>query len=240
MKKTLKKIVLWLSYFAHKKRRGSKIVYYHDVYDHTKYTDMGTPLELFRQHVEAIKRCGFSITDNITNDTGQVQICFDDGFRGVYDTRRFFADNHIRPTVFLAVEFIGREGYLTQGEIAELQEAGFIFQSHTWSHADLTSLDDEGLERELLRSKKKLSELTGKRVDGICFPRGLFSDKVIERSLEYGYEKLYSSLYGDYVMGRHPIARNLVQHASAAEVKYILLGDLTRLRNRLVRAHYKK
>ena len=34
---------------------GGKIVYYHDIFEATKYTSMGTPVSVFIGHLEAIK-----------------------------------------------------------------------------------------------------------------------------------------------------------------------------------------
>lgn len=157
---------------------------------------MGTPLDIFKTHIESAREMGFSFVPEITESENQLQICFDDGFRGVWETRNFFFDERIFPTIFLAIDLIDREGYLKKNEIRELQEHGFRFQSHTWSHKNLTKFTDSELEHEIGDSKSELEKILGKEVDELCFPQGFFSQRVIKIALTSGYKKLYTSLPG--------------------------------------------
>ncbi|MBR3744617.1 MAG: polysaccharide deacetylase family protein [Bacteroidales bacterium] len=225
-----------------RKNHNSKLLYYHDVFGDKKYTDMGTSLNLFRQHVSVIKKEGYRIVPKITKKEGEVAILFDDGFRGIYDVRQVFYDEGICPTVFLAVELIGKECYLTKEEILELQEHGFVFECHAWSHEDLTTFSDEELIRELKDSKEYLSELLGKEVSEICLPIGYFSDHLLEKIRKYGYATIYSSAPGDYetLIHGNMRARNLLQSADTDEVKYILRGGNNLLKQHYINLHYKK
>ena len=149
-------------------------------------------------------------------------ICFDDGFRGIYDTRQFFVEQGLRPTVFLAISLIGQPNYLNREEILELQNLGFIFQCHAWSHSDLTEFSKDELKRELYDSKQQLEELLVKAVDEICFPIGYFSQLVLNECKRYGYNTLYSSIPGNYFDKLYTDGlrtRNLLQFADANEVK---------------------
>lgn len=241
IKQIIKRLILWYSYTFYKKNHGSKIIYYHDIFDKTQYTDMGTSLLMFQKHIQVIKEIGFKIVDVIQNPTNEVMICLDDGFRGIYDTKYFFIQNNIKPLVFIAVELIGQENYLSKEEIIELQSVGFQFEGHTWSHNDLTKFDDKELKRELLDSKIKLSKLLRKEVSSLCFPMGYFSDKIIEKSIKYGYERLYTSLPGNFCdnIGEKLCARNLMQYATPIELKYRLLGNSNVLFKRAIKLHRK-
>ncbi len=59
----IKKILLRLSSIVYQ-NRSSKILFYHDIYDKIWYRaldcneNMGTPIALFKQHVETIKKEG--------------------------------------------------------------------------------------------------------------------------------------------------------------------------------------
>lgn len=215
----------------------SKLLYYHDVFGDTRYTDMGTPLNLFRQHLSIIKKEGYQVVPRIMNKDGEVAILFDDGFKGIFDVRQFFYDEGLCPTVFLAVSLIGQNGYLSKDEILELQRHGFIFECHTWSHQDLTSFNDDELVRELKHSKEYLSDLLGKNVTEICLPLGYFSNHLLDKLREYGYKAIYSSVPGDYNAFVYNImrARNLLQFAEPDEVKYVLRGG-----NNILQSHYIK
>ena len=222
--------------------RGSKICYYHDVFDAIEYTGMGTSLDLFNRHIEVMKKEGFTIVESITQLKCEVSICFDDGFRGIWDTRRFFVENRIYPTIFVSVELIGKNGYLNEKEIIELQSLGFNFQSHGFSHKNLTRFNEQQLKHELIDSRIVLSELLCKDVDEICFPHGYFSDRVHRMCMESGYKKMYTSIPGCYhnEFGEGLLCRNLLQSCTASEVKYILNGGLNILKPRYILMHYLK
>lgn len=246
MKKLIKLFLLWISSLINRNHK-SKILYYHDIYKTVNYKAldvdvyMGTHIDLFKKHVEIIRKEGFEIVQQITKPEGQVAIMLDDGFRGIYEVRNFFYKNNILPTIFLPAGHLGEDGLLTKEEILELQNNGFKFECHSWSHEDLTQFSDEELQRELGDSKKNLSNLLGKTVREICLPIGYFSDHLIEQLKLYGYKEVYSSIPGNYVEPIHGWlrTRNLCQFSSPAEVKYILRGGNQIIKRRYEKMHYK-
>lgn len=219
---------------------SSKVLYYHDVTPAggEPYTDMSTPFELFCAHINIVRRNGFEIVDKITKKKGQVQLAFDDGFKGIYDNREYFISNGLKPTVFLATTLIGKPGYLDVEEILELQRAGFVFESHTVSHTNLQKFSDDELKHEVEDSKRELSELLGKEVTEICFPQGLFSSRVIDACQAAGYKKMYSSIPGNYDGSEILIKRNLCQFENEEAFTYILKGGLAILGRHYRRLHY--
>lgn len=240
---TIKSIVRAIALFTYSiinRNRRSKVIYYHDVYHNDKYTDMGTPLELFKQHMEIIAKNRFEVVPQINSDKNQIMICFDDGFRGIWDCRDFFIKNGIKPTIFVAVELIGTDDYLTVEEIKELKQHGFMFESHTYSHINLTKLTIKELEHEIRNSKTKLEELLGFAINDICFPQGYFNDDVIDIANASGYRYLYSSLSGDYSkrFRGNIISRYLVQNCSIRNIKHIILGGGDIFYKRNLRYHY--
>lgn len=238
----IKELLLKISAILNRNRE-SKILFYHDVYSHTKYTDMGTDINMFEKHIETIIKCGFNIVPKITEKKNQIQICFDDGFKGIYDTKETFEKYNIKPTVFLAIDLIGKEGYLNKEEILELQEKGFIFQSHAWSHKNLTKFKGIDLEREILGSKKYLTDLLGRDVDEICFPIGFFSKEVYDTCINAGYNILYSSIpgnYYDFIIYDKIKTRNLIQFYSPKVVKDVLFGALKPFKMRYIKNHFVK
>lgn len=208
----------------------SKVIFYHDVHGlEVRHTDMSTEMELFKKHVEILKAEGYTIVAEIENKSSEILICFDDGFKGIYDNKDYFIEHNIRPTVFLAISLIGQEGYMTTSEILELQDLGFIFESHAYAHENLTSFNDEDLNYELKASKSYLEELLKKEVNDICFPIGYFSDRVLKFCNDAGYKKLYSSLPGNYFNKRNDglVYRNLAQFSSPTEFKAIINGAMS-------------
>lgn len=226
--------------------RTSKILYYHDVYSTVNYKAldadicMGTPLEMFKRHVDVIRKEGYEITPRISQPKNQVAIMFDDGFRGIYECREFFYAEKIYPTIFLPSDFIGNtsKGIMSENEILELQQHGFIFECHGSTHRPLTEVNDTELYSELTHSKKKLSEFLGKQINAICLPLGFFSEKLLERIREAGYTDVYSSIPGDITQSPHGMfPRNLCQFATPKEVRLILRGGNEMLKSRYENLH---
>lgn len=226
----------------------SKILFYHDIYNKKSYksldtdTLLGTSLVIFKKHLEIIKRESFQIVPRITKEEKEVAIMFDDGFRGIWDNREFFYDNQIYPTVFLAVDLIGKPGFLTIKEILELQKHGFIFECHSWSHKNLACLSADELKKELGDSKEYLSNLLNKEVEELCLPIGYFSDILLKELPKYGYKKVYSSVPGNSNEKIFSIleTRNLCQFADSYEFRQILRGGTCILKRRYIKQHYKR
>lgn len=241
----IKNILLRLG-VALKNNRKSKALFYHDIYETVNYKAadadvcMGTHIDVFKTHVETIRKEGFEIVSRITKPEGQVCIMLDDGFRGIYECREFFYSHNVFPTIFLAVDLIAKEGFLTKEEILDLQQHGFNFECHSWSHCDLTIWSDEELKHELGDSKEWLSEMLGKEITEICLPIGYFNDNLLKQLQLYGYQNIYSSMPGNYDDFSHGLRRrNLVQYATAEEVALILRGGNELLKGRYEKMHHK-
>jgi len=223
---------------------GSKILYYHDVFENENYKaldadiQMGTSLELFAKHIEVIRQEGYEIVPQITNPKGQVAIILDDGFRGIYECRSFFYNQKIYPTIFLPVKFIGEKekGIMSREEILDLQQHGFSFECHGWTHRPLTEVPQRDLVHELSDSKKYLEELLREKVEAICLPLGYFTEDILEKARDAGYKRIYSSIPGSIDFRPHGmLPRNLCQYATPEEVRLILRGG-----NEIMKSRYEK
>ena len=238
MKRLVKHLILKVFAFLFRDD-GPKVVYYHDV--GTTYTDMGTPFELLKEHVACARKVGFSFVSKLEdlNSPKKLLMCFDDGFRGLWDERVYFFQEGIYPTVFIAVDLVGQSGYLTWDEIRELQRHGFIFQSHTWSHRPLTDVLDEELSHELADARKAIGVELGHDPDMLCFPCGMYSQKVVEAATAAGYRKLFVSYPGCVTRGELLVPRNLVQNLTIADFLHVVRGALCPLKNRYMRQHVR-
>lgn len=232
------KLIIYMISFLFSKNRKSKIIYYHDISN--KYTDMGTDFDLFKIHINIIRKEKFDIVKKISTENNQIMICFDDGWAGIYEVKDYFISEKIFPTIFIALDLIGKEGYLDISQILELQELGFIFESHAWSHTNLSLYNNAELKKELLDSRIKLSEILNKNVDSICFPQGYFTSNVLKLSNEYGYKNLYSSVSGSYydlIEKKNIICRNLVQFSSSLFFKLQLFTSPQYIQKRSLKIH---
>lgn len=238
--KQLAKQFLFFTSYLFQKSKDSKVVYYHDV--GTKYTYMGTDFGIMRKHLEIIRQSGYAIVPSIEKRKGQMMICFDDGWAGIYDHKDFFIEEGIRPTIFVAVDLIDKEGYLTHEQIRELQKLGFLFECHTWSHQDLTSFSDDELIHELKDSKEKLDSILNKKITDICYPKGRFSNAIFKFCIQCGYRLQYSSIPGNFfdLYEYKIICRNCAQFLSPIVFKWMINSHApSLLRKRLIKQQYK-
>lgn len=200
---------------------------------------MGTSLQLFKQHLDIIKSQNFKIVRNIPENNREIAICLDDGWKGIWDTKDFLIANDIYPTIFISPSLIGKDAYLSWQQIKTLAKLGFNFQSHTNSHTILTQEDDANLDFELQESKRILSKELNTEIDAICYPCGLYSSKILEKSREAGYTKFFISVPGSITDVKGILHRNLVQDSSPSRFKAIIHGGLEVLAHITQRRHYK-
>lgn len=238
MRDFIYRILLFLGYVFHRNNK-SKVLYYHDA--GTKYTKQGTPKELMKLHFDEIRKLGFDIVKKVSFSQRQVQICFDDGWEGLYENKDFFIQEGVYPTTFIIISRIGTPGYMTADQIKELSSLGFLFGCHTWSHKYLSAFDDEGLKHEIVDSKVVLEELLGKKCEAICFPMGDFSDRVLKFCVEADYKDVYASIRAPYdgLKRKGVICRTLIQTATISDLNYILKGYSLVLKHKDTKREYK-
>lgn len=241
MNHKLREFVLGVASMLNRNVDG-KIFFYHDVYKLSRYYNHATPLELLVAQVQAARRAGFSPVRGVPTTARTFQLCFDDGYAGVFECQEELVKLGVLPTIYLAPSLCGTLGYLNREQIVHLHNNGFIFESHTWSHSWLPSCDDEKLERELVDSKKWIEDLIGGQVRQLCFPRGLFSRRVYERALEVGYEELVSSIPGsvNQVIMPKVLPREIVQDYSPREFVFALQGAMRMFSLRYFKRHYQE
>ena len=217
-------LIALYSFFKRSKR--SKSIFYHDIHSSKKFTNMSTSIDLFEDHIEIIQNIGFKIVPEITDDHAQIQICFDDGFKGIFENMNIINRLNVPITIFIVTSFIDKEGYLSFSQIKELNQNPLIrIESHTHTHSDLTLFSQKELDFEFLNSKKILEDICEKEITSICYPRGIFNDKVVDIASRI-YKLQYSSLPGNYYDEILPSVkrRSLVQFSSINNFRNILNG----------------
>jgi len=113
--------------------------------------------------------------------SGQVAISFDDAFSGsfLYGYPLLKKYGFIA-TYFISTGYIGKShDYLSIEQVRILNENGFEIGSHTINHKDLSSLDRNDLEKEIVESKKYIESL-GIKVNLFAFPYGKNNNISIE------------------------------------------------------------
>lgn len=134
------------------------------------------------------KQDGVTVIDNCY-DSGQVALTFDDGpydYEG--DVASDLGDNK-------GTFFLNGNNYVCiydrVDQIRALHEAGHTLGSHTWSHADLTTLDEDGINEELSKVEDAFVKILGLKPLYFRPPYGNYNDQVLSILAQRGYKKVF-------------------------------------------------
>ena len=130
-----------------------------------------------------------------------VGITFDDGYKDFLQAAvPVLEELGFAATVFAVGGMLGRENdwehdytprprltLLKAGDLREVSSRGMEVGSHGMSHVKLASLGPEQLEEEVKGSRRLLSEVLGKEVEGFSFPYGSFDSAGLEAVRRAGY-----------------------------------------------------
>jgi peptidoglycan/xylan/chitin deacetylase (PgdA/CDA1 family) len=94
---------------------------------------------------------------------------------------------------YITAGWLGQNGYLSQSQLRELSALGFEIGCHSMTHAYLTDLDQNGLQREIGDAKLQLEQIIGKSVEHFSCPGGRFSQRVANVAREAGYRSVATS-----------------------------------------------
>ena len=120
-----------------------------------------------------------------------VILTFDDGYDDNY-TELFplLQKYNAKATIFVIPKAIGTPHKMTAEQVRELSRSGLVsIQSHTYSHGNLSTMDEQTLIFEMEQSQNYLAALTGQAPYAVCYPEGKWSELSIEvagRYYDYG------------------------------------------------------
>jgi peptidoglycan/xylan/chitin deacetylase (PgdA/CDA1 family) len=156
-------------------------------------------------HLHGIGWIAVSLGDALDASNGgegqrRFLLAFDDGYECVHQ-RAFPVLSELAwpAATFMPSGYIGRWNdwdhqllgrrfrHLSADELREQHRSGWTVGSHGITHTDLTQLDNPGLRRELVDSKKRLEDLLGASVTWLAFPFGRYNQRVIDESASAGY-----------------------------------------------------
>lgn len=143
-------------------------------------------------------------------------ITFDDGYANNFIAAQALAQRSMVATWFIvsdtvgqqvswASEFFHGEPMLTHAQLLQMQQMGMEIGSHGCSHLRLSSLTALELQRELVASKQILSELMGREIISIAYPKGDYSQAVLAQTQQAGYQLGFSCHSGKVLADFNPI-----------------------------------
>ena len=127
-----------------------------------------------------------------------VILTFDDGYDDNYtELYPLLQKYQAKATIFVIPRDLGKAHKMTAEQIQELADSGLVsIQSHTWSHGNLSQMDEATLIFEMEESQNAIAALTGQVPYVVCYPEGTKSDLSIAVARRY---YAYGLLMNGYV-----------------------------------------
>ncbi len=117
-----------------------------------------------------------------------VVLTFDDGWgEDLGIARQYLEPRGMKGVFFVYTGAVVGSPYLSWSEVKALDSEGHEIESHTISHPDLRTLNDESLAREMRESKATLERELGHPVEAIAYPFGLDDPRVDHAAEDAGY-----------------------------------------------------
>ena len=151
----------------------------------------------FAAHLDAIgavSRSGVGSLVTTPWQSGAVFITFDDGGASSLLAARLLEQHGWRGHFFIATDYIGRPGFLTELQLTELARRGHCIGSHGASHpARMSACSAAELDHEWQTSARILSTLIGQPVTTASVPGGYYSKAVGSAAERAGFRFLFTS-----------------------------------------------
>lgn len=143
-----------------------------------------------------------------------VEFTFDDGGESFLTVAAPILESYGKQGVFfIATDYIGTPGFLSEEQIRDLDKRGHIIGSHSCSHPhNMTDLSESEIKKEWKESVGKLEEILGHKVKAASIPNG-YGNKCVLRSAErVGITTLWTSSLRDSKFGNMELKGRYVIH----------------------------
>jgi len=160
------------------------------------------------------------------NGGPSVVLTFDDGRASDFELAfPLLLEADARAEFFVNPATVGRPGFLSWRQIAEMQAQGMSFQSHSYDHVDLTPLPRRVVAWQLDESKRRLEDRLGSPVEFLAVPYGRLSRRVVEVAAQVGYRAVCTSRSWPALPGARLVDRIAIyRHTSPAQFSRLLRG----------------
>lgn len=178
---------------APKENVNVPVLMYHAVSDDTwGYWDLFVSPQTLEEELLYLQENGyqtiwFEDLSHVEDFEKPVILTFDDGYDDNY-TELFplLQKYSAKATIFVIPKAIGSAHKMTAEQVYELSQSGLVsIQSHTYSHGNLSTMDEQTLIFEMEASKNYLAALTGQVPYAVCYPEGTRSELSIEVAGRY-------------------------------------------------------
>ncbi|MBC2165273.1 polysaccharide deacetylase family protein [Listeria booriae] len=117
-----------------------------------------------------------------------IVITFDDGYQDNYTNAYPILKKYgLKANIFVITDKIAKNNHFDEAALKEMSNNGIEMQSHTVHHQELNTLTYSQQLAELKDSKATLEQLTGKKVNTICYPVGRYNEDTKRAAEAAGY-----------------------------------------------------
>ena len=129
----------------------------------------------------------FSDLAHIEDYEKPVILTFDDGYDDNYTVLYPLLEKYqTKATIFVIGNAMGSTHKMTQEQVYEMAASGLVsIQSHTYTHGNLSAMDEAALREEMERSNAALAAATGQIPYVLCYPEGKYSHLTMDVAKEY-------------------------------------------------------
>ena len=118
-----------------------------------------------------------------------IMLSFDDTDDTQYTLARPLLQQYgFSATFFIMTVVIGKEGYMSAGQIQQLDQEGFDIQPHTWDHHPVTKYKTEhDWQQQIVEPRQYLEALLGHPTPFFAYPFGVYNAAVAQRLKHSSY-----------------------------------------------------
>ena len=129
----------------------------------------------------------FSDLAHIEDYEKPVILTFDDGYDDNYTVLYPLLEQYqAKATIFVIGNAMGNPHKMTREQVYELAASGLVsIQSHTYTHGNLSAMDEAALRQEMELSNAALAAATGQIPYVLCYPEGKYSHLTMDIAKDY-------------------------------------------------------
>lgn len=128
-------------------------------------------------------------------DKQSAVITFDDGYKNILKLKNYFNNKKTKPAIFVLsnpneanhTELDTNENLLNSDDIKSLEKDGWEIGCHSATHDDFSVLDEDSLNNQIVYSKKSLEDKLGIPIKYFAYPKGKYSQKILDKIKLAGY-----------------------------------------------------
>ena len=155
-------------------------------FDENKYPSTNIRMEVFLKHMKLIKDLGYEFIHpdefqkkfSVAKKQKKILLTIDDAFQSFYDVAwPFLKENKIPFILFVSTEPIGNPGYMTWGQIKEIEKESFsIIGHHSNSHDYLIEKSNKDFIADIEKANTLFNEKIGYIPKLFSYPFGEYSE----------------------------------------------------------------